>query len=507
MAAMFGSSPDRMLGRPWRELVDAQDHPQAQLCLEDVDATAATREMRLRRDDGSVFWASLSTARQTDARGETTGTLAMVTDISERKVAEQDLLERERRFRAVFDHAQEAMLVTDDDQRQIDVNPAACTLFGIPRDDLLKLRLGDVMDASVTDRIVARLRGDDDNVSGATTITRPGDGGVRDVQYTTTDNIFPGGHLVVLRDMTDHNLGDAERVALQDRLNETQRMETVGQFAGGIAHDFNNLLAVILNYAQFAEDGTDLGEVHADIRQLRTAAERARDLTNQLLVFSSWDVARTEVFDVARLVRDTHRLLERVMASNIVLAADVSAVPLWVDADPGQIDQAVMNLVINARDAMPGGGVLTVAARRREVDGADPVVEITVTDTGVGIPEEIADRIFEPLYTTKAEGSGTGLGLSMVYGIVESAGGAITLDSHVGVGTCLTDHPAARAGRCGAGAADRSANGHRAAPGGGDRRVLLVDDEDGVRDVAERILAGQAGTSRSPSRMRPRPSR
>ena len=490
MADMFGCSGERMLGRPWRDLVDAQDHPQAQLCLEDVGPTAATREVRLRRDDGSVFWASLSTAQQTDARGEAAGTLAMVTDISERKEAEQDLLERERRFRAVFDHAQEAMLVTDDDQRQIDVNPAACTLFGIPRDDLLRLRLSDVMDASVTDRFVARLRGDgdDDNVSGATTITRPGDGGVRDVQYTTTDNIFPGGHLVVLRDMTDRNRRDAERVALEDRLNQTQRMETVGQFAGGIAHDFNNLLAVILNYAQFAEDGKDLGAVRADVRQLRTAAERARDLTNQLLLFSRRDVARTEVFDVARLVRDTHRLLERVMVSNIVLAADVSAVPLWIDADPGQVDQAVMNLVINARDAMPDGGLLTVAARRREDDGAEPVAEITVTDTGVGIPDEIADRVFEPFYTTKEKGSGTGLGLSMVYGIVEGAGGVITLDSRVGLGTCLTITlplvaDAAVPGR------PTGPNEHDATPGGNDRRVLLVDDEDGVRDVAERILA------------------
>jgi two-component system cell cycle sensor histidine kinase/response regulator CckA len=489
MADLLGCSGERMLGRPWRDLVDAQDHPQAQLCLEDVGATAATREVRLRRDDGSVFWASLSTAQQTDARGEAAGTLAMVTDISERKEAEHDLLERERRFRAVFDHAQEAMLVTDDDQRQIDVNPAACTLFGIPRDDLLRLRLDDVLEASVTDRIVARLRGDgdEDNVSGATTITRPGDGGVRDVQYTTTDNIFPGGHLVVLRDVTDHNRRGAERVALEEQLNQKQRMETVGQFAGGIAHDFNNLLAVILNYAQFAEDGTDLTAVRADVSQLRTAAERARDLTNQLLLFSRRDVARTEVFDVARLVRDTHRLLERVMPPNITLAADVSEAPLWIDADPGQIDQAVMNLVINARDAMPDGGVLTVAARRRGADGADPVAEIIVTDTGMGIPEEIADRVFEPFYTTKDKGSGTGLGLSMVYGIVDGAGGVIALDSHVGVGTCLTITLPLVADAAVPGPAGPVEHG--ATPGGNDRRVLLVDDEDGVRDVAERILA------------------
>ncbi len=176
------------------------------------------------------------------------------------------------------------------------------------------------------------------------------------------------------------------------------------------------------------------------------------------------------------------------MVSNIVLAADVSAVPLWIDADPGQVDQAVMNLVINARDAMPDGGLLTVAARRREDDGAEPVAEITVTDTGIGIPDEIADRVFEPFYTTKEKGSGTGLGLSMVYGIVEGAGGVITLDSRVGSGTCLTITlplvaDAAVPGR------PTGPNEHDATPGGNDRRVLLVDDEDGVRDVAERILA------------------
>jgi two-component system, cell cycle sensor histidine kinase and response regulator CckA len=488
MATMFGCSVDSLLGRPWHELVHTEDRPEARRCLEDVDGTDA-REVRLRRRDGSVFWASLSTARQRDDREEIAGTLAMVTDISERKAAEQDLLERERRFRAVFDHAQEAMLVTDDDQFPIDVNPAACILFGIPRDELLKLRLSDVVDAAVIDRLVARLRdngaGDDANVSGATTITRPDDGHVRDVQYTTTDNIFPGGHLVVLRDVTDYNRGETDRIALEDRLNQTQRMESVGQFAGGIAHDFNNLLAVILNYAQFAEDGTDLAEVHADVRQLRTAAERARDLTNQLLVFSRRDVARTEVFDVARLVRDTHRLLERVMASNVVLAADVSDDPLWIDADPGQVDQAVMNLVINARDAMPDGGELTVAARRCEIEGIEPSAEITVTDTGVGISEETAARVFEPFYTTKPEGSGTGLGLSMVYGIVEGAGGTITLDSNVGEGTCFTiTLPLAASAP---GQPDAGRHG-RTVPDRSGRRVLLVEDEDGLRQVAGRIL-------------------
>ncbi len=489
MADMFGCSVKSLLGRPWRELIDERDHLQALRSLDDVTATAATREVRLRRADGNVFWASMSTARQVDTGGAIAGTLAMVTDISERKEGEHDLLERERRFRAVFDHAQEAMLVTDDDQFPIDANPAACTLFGVPRDELLKLRLSDVVDAAVIDRLVARLRGEGDeaNVSGTTTITRPEDGALRDVRYTTTDNIFPGGHLVVLRDLTDHNRGEAERRALEDRLNQTQRMETVGQFAGGIAHDFNNLLAVILNYAQFAEDGTDLDAVRADVRQLRTAAERARDLTNQLLVFSRRDVARTEVFDVARLVRDTHRLLERVMTSNIVLAAEVSDDPLWVDADPGQVDQAVMNLVVNARDAMPDGGKLTVVARRREDDGAEPAVEISVTDTGVGIPEEIATRVFEPFFTTKAKGSGTGLGLSMVYGIVETSGGTITLDSRVGEGTrVLVTLPLVADAQVPA--EPVRANGDGDAPDGSMRRVLLVEDEDGVRQVAGRIL-------------------
>ena len=229
----------------------------------------------------------------------------------------------------------------------------------------------------------------------------------------------------------------AEREALQQQLLQSQRLETVGQLAGGIAHDFNNLLAVILNYADFVRDELpDGSHVREDVDEIYRAADRAAALTRQLLLFSRREVARPQVLDLNDVVTDTERLLGRALGKNVELSTSL-ADGLWpVMADAGQLEQVLMNLAVNARDAMPDGGTITIETGNAELEPGR-YVSLSVTDTGSGMSPEVAAHAFEPFFTTKGHSQGTGLGLSTTYGIVEEAGGDIRIDSEEGRGTAV----------------------------------------------------------------------
>jgi PAS domain S-box-containing protein len=229
----------------------------------------------------------------------------------------------------------------------------------------------------------------------------------------------------------------AEREALQQQLLQSQRLETVGQLAGGIAHDFNNLLAVILNYADFVRDELpDGSHVRDDVDEIYGAAERAAALTHQLLLFSRREVARPQVLDLNDVVTDTERLLGRTLGKNVELSTSLED-GLWpVMADAGQLEQVLMNLAVNARDAMPDGGTITIETGNAELEPGR-YVSLSVTDTGSGMSPDVAAHAFEPFFTTKDRGEGTGLGLSTTYGIVEEAGGDIRIDSEEGRGTAV----------------------------------------------------------------------
>ncbi len=283
-----------------------------------------------------------------------------------------------------------------------------------------------------------------------------------------------------------------EREALEAQLNQLRRLESVGQLAGGIAHDFNNLLGIILNYAQFVAD--DIGEdspASADVEEIRRAAERAAALTRQLLIFSRREVVRKRVLDLNEVVSELDRLLARALGEQVELDTHLTS-GLWpVEADPGQIEQVLVNLAVNARDAMPGGGRLVIETSNHELDAervgasAGRYVRLTVSDTGAGMDQEVADHAFEPFFTTKPKGAGTGLGLSTVYGIVTEAGGTIQLYSEPGVGTTVKVHlPATDRGPT---PAERPRPERADAAG---ETVLLVEDEQSVRRLSERILKG-----------------
>ncbi|MBI2692064.1 MAG: response regulator [Solirubrobacterales bacterium] len=305
--------------------------------------------------------------------------------------------------------------------------------------------------------------------------------------------------IAATRDISERLVLERERNELEQRLelDQARRMESIGQLAGGIAHDFNNLLGVIINYAEFAAaELEDLPTVRDDVEQIQSAAHRAAALTNQLLMFSRNDDVAPRSMELNSTLEELERLLRRVIGEHVTLETQFDP-ELWgVVADPSQIEQVVLNLAVNARDAMPDGGPLTIETANVELDddfvsGRAGLVEpgrhirLTVRDAGVGMDAETVERAFEPFFTTKPKPQGTGLGLATVYGIVRSHGGDIFLHSELGVGTTVEIHlPAIEVA---ASSPLREASPRRAR--GNSERVLVVEDEQSVRRMVVRALS------------------
>jgi signal transduction histidine kinase len=293
-----------------------------------------------------------------------------------------------------------------------------------------------------------------------------------------------------------------EREQAQAQLLQAQRLESLGQLAGGVAHDFNNLLAVILSYASFvseelaspsAPDWPEKEASRSDLRQITLAAERAAGLTRQLLTFARREVVRPQVLDLGHVITGVQELLHRTLGEHIELITTL-ADDLWpILADPGQLEQVLVNLVVNARDAMPGGGTLTIDTSNITVDadavaGGSPApqgknVRLRISDTGDGIPAEVLEHVFEPFFTTKQDGSGTGLGLATVYGILVQAGGHIQIYSEPGTGTTFNiTLPVTTQTLV---PLTAPVLYHRTPKG---ETVLVVEDEQALRQVTQRIF-------------------
>ena len=284
-----------------------------------------------------------------------------------------------------------------------------------------------------------------------------------------------------------------------EQLRQSQKMEAVGRLAGGVAHDFNNILTAILAYNDIALE--DLGRDHAvaeTLLEVRRAASHASDLTNQLLTFSRKKVIEPVVMDINKIITDTSRMVERLIGANVRLTSALEPRLGNIRADPGQMEQVMLNLVVNARDAMPDGGMihvttLNVNLRDAQVDhlSAGPYVLLTVSDTGTGIPEDVLPHIFEPFFTTKEAGKGTGLGLSTVYGIIQQSNGHMVIDSTIGEGTtfriyfpCI-DNPSST---------DHEDSQIRISERDNSGCILLVEDDSSVRTPLAANL-GKAGYS------------
>ncbi|GIF16014.1 hybrid sensor histidine kinase/response regulator [Actinoplanes teichomyceticus] len=293
--------------------------------------------------------------------------------------------------------------------------------------------------------------------------------------------------VVVAAAATERDVTEERRA--QERSARAARLESLGQLAGGIAHDFNNLLAIILNHADFLAEEVS-GQAAEDVTRIRGAADRAKALTGQLLVFAKREPTRVEILDLNRVVAEAGELLERTIGENIRLVCHPGPGCMPVRANRGRLDQILLNLVINARDAMPDGGVVVVETDwlnldERSSSGLPPgrYVRLTVSDTGTGMTAEVRDRLFEPFFTTKPPDRGTGLGLATVYGIVDEAGGTIGVESAPGCGTTfrILLPSAATAETAGHDPAAGPAPGHG-------ELILVVEDDEFVRDLVVRIL-------------------
>ncbi len=283
-----------------------------------------------------------------------------------------------------------------------------------------------------------------------------------------------------------------ERKQLEEQLAQSQKVEAVGQLAGGIAHDFNNLLTVIMGYSNFLMEDLQATEHAGDLEQIIIASERAAQLTNQLLAFSRKQMTQLKLVDLNELVTGITTMLSRLIGEYILVETELSSAPALVRADPGQIEQVIVNLAVNARDAMPEGGVLTIQTAHVEGPARDDdpraagtsSVRLALVDTGTGMDAATKQRLFEPFFTTKEIGRGTGLGLATVYGIVRQSGGRIDVTSELGQGTTFALHfPSARA------ETDVESNVEpRTAAAHGAETILLVEDDESVRQLVRTFL-------------------
>jgi two-component system cell cycle sensor histidine kinase/response regulator CckA len=495
---LVGYAEHEMLGRRMADFThraDAWRDSEIARRMAAGNARGYQTEKRLIAKDGAVVQTITSASFVPGPDGRPAYGVTHLQDITARRRAEEELEEREGRLRAAFSSALDAMLIADDDRRWVEGNDAAGRLLGLDPATIPGRRLDDfaaiAQDALEADwqRFLAAGR-----ATGAYELRLP-DGRMRHVEFSATANFTPGRHLSIMRDVTKRKVAEQEAELLENLLHQAQRLETVGQLAGGVAHDFNNLLAVILGSCDFALSALDAAHPAAeDIEAIRAAGERAAALTRQLLVFSRREIAAPQVVDLNELVCDVERLLRRTIGEHIGLEVSLDRAAPSVDVDPSHLEQVLLNLAVNARDAMPEGGTLRVrtgrvdltleAARLHPGTTPGPHALLTVADDGAGMSEEVLAKAFEPFFTTKPKGQGTGLGLATTYGIVTQNSGHIELRSERGVGT---------EARILLPIAQRSAGPRTDAavpepPVGRGQRVLVVEDEVGVRTLARRFL-------------------
>ncbi len=378
-------------------------------------------------------------------------------------------------LRVLFDDAPLPMCVFASDTLEIlDVNAAAVARYGYSREEFLRLRATDLQhaeDGGSADRVPRS--------GSARHLTR--ERAVIEVEVVAHPVVFGGrpARLVAVIDVTERNRAEVERRRLEEQLRQAQKMEAVGRLAGGVAHDFNNLLTVVRGRSQLLlrRLGPD-DPLRPTIETIDRTAEQAVGLTSRLLTFSRRQTAQPRVIELTAVVGGVETMLRRVIGEDIEFVMILDPATGWVRADPTQIEQVIVSLAVNARDAMPQGGRLTV-----ETTPSGSHARISIADTGVGMSPEVQARLFEPFFTTKERGQGTGLGLATVYGIVNQAGGHITVASEPGHGSVFTislprvqERPPARSPR-------RAATGAR-----GTETVLVVEDEDGVRALTHEIL-------------------
>jgi PAS domain S-box-containing protein len=393
------------------------------------------------------------------------------------------------KYRMVLEQASDGIAIADATYRYVEVNARMLEMLGYTREQFLRLSMPDLIPKQDEAKDAFAF----DPVQGGEVFRRERrfirhDGSILEVEISIR-RMEDGRIQEIVRDVTD-------RKRLEAQLRQSQKLEAVGRLAGGVAHDFNNLLTVILGHSDLTLSSMDADDRRRhDIEDIREAGARAAVLTSQLLAFSRKQVLQPKIVDVSIAVSNLTKMLGRLLSSNIEIVTRLER-DLWrTKVDPGQLDQVILNLTINARDAMPLGGKLTLATKNCRLDGkhvsedaavpAGEYVLLEVSDPGCGMDAETRSHLFEPFFTTKLPGKGTGLGLSTVYGIVRQSGGHIWVDSELGRGTSVKVYlPRARETSESTRHAKRGEQMPR-----GNETILLAEDEQRVRGVTATVLA------------------
>jgi PAS domain S-box-containing protein len=448
------------------------------------DRQHATMENEFTFPDGSKGWFELRFVPVPD------GVFILSLEITERRRAEEERL----RLATAINHSAEAVVITDAAGVIVYVNPAFEAITGYSRREAIGANPRVVKSGTHDDAFYREMWA---TLLGGRTwrgrIVNRHKNGALFTQDTTISPVFGAGGSIDHYVSVKHDVTNELR--LEAQMQQAQKMEAIGQLAGGIAHDFNNLLSVINGYTDFAMQGAaDNEAVKADLREIRKAGDRAAALTRQLLVFSRKQVLQPVLMDLNAIVTEIQSMLRPLIGDDIELTSRLAPDLSTVRADPSQIEQVVMNLALNARDAMPRGGTLTIETSNTHLDaefaGRHIAVQpgahvmLSVSDTGTGMDPDTKARVFEPFFTTKDQDKGTGLGLSTVYGIVKQSGGSIWVYSELGAGTTFKIYLPSADGTS-VGLTPRSRPVVRAVA---HETVLLVENEDAVRQLAQRIL-------------------
>jgi len=521
MIVRYGYTTDELIGRNIIDIVHPEDRDIAcyrlnerrtgERCTRDVEVRFLTGnkdilDVEIRSNkvwDNPVLTVSAEGLYASDKPEKTgfIGTIGIARDITERKKAEQEIIESEERYGTLFNAVSDAILVGDKEMTCIiDANDKAVDMYGYTKEELLQLTALDL--SAEPDKSAEFIKSQKGTAFVPIRYHKKKDGTVFPVEISASFYEYRGKNIVIStnRDISSRIETEKEREQFEEQYYQSQKMESIGRLAGGIAHDFNNLLTVITGTSELMlMDLEPDSQMYANVNEINNTAERAASLTRQLLTFSRKQIIETKVLNLNDTLFSMDKMLRRLIGEDIELVF-IPCQDLWpIKADPGQMEQVLTNLVVNARDAMRKGGKLTIETANYHLDAyyaethpdttPGDYIMMAVSDTGIGMDEDTRSKVFEPFFTTKDKGQGTGLGLSTCYGIVKQNGGNIRVYSEPGVGSTFKVYlPRTYESR----GEDRKST-EEDLPGGTET-ILVAEDEPAVRKMIHRILSGRGYT-------------
>jgi len=490
---LLGVPPEECLGMSAYQFIHPDDRDKTMnwfnQCVSQKTKQAYIENRQVNQKTGTIHSVLWSSTFHFDDAGNLIGVGNIARDITERKLAYESLRESEARYRTLFEYVPDGILIADMDSYYLDANPMMCKMLGYTRAEVIGLHASDIVapeEIEYVEPALNQIKANADYFREWQFRRKDGSSFSAEVSVTKMpDNTL----LAMVHDIT-------ERKELEAKLMQGQKMESIGRLAGGIAHDFNNILVPIMGYVELGlmNLGPD-DELYINLKQVKEAAERAADLTRQILAFSRKQVLDLRVLDLNEVIKDFKRMIKRLIGEDIEVETFLATELYRIKGDKGQLEQVLLNLVVNARDAMPMGGKLIIETAnvyldesytKKHADSHSPgtYVMMAVSDTGHGMDVETQKQIFEPFFTTKTQSKGTGLGLATVFGIVKQHGGSIWLYSELDKGTTFKIYLPQTS------ETEHSIERSKPEPGSfsGTETILVVEDEEMVRKLISETL-------------------